>query len=234
MDTMQQRRDAMVERQLIERGIADERVLAAMRTVPRELFVPEELAWAAYNDSSLPIGARQTISQPYVVALMISALELDSGGTVLEVGAGSGYAAAILAQMGMTTFAIERIESLADFARSNLERAGFSGVHVRHDDGTMGWPDEAPFDGILVSAGAPKIPLILKEQLRVGGRMVVPVGSELVEQVLVLVKRVGAEDYEEERFGDVRFVPLIGEDAWQNDDSHWLHRLAKRVSGPFV
>ena len=161
-------RAAMVQHQIYARGVRSKAVLDAFATVPREDFVPEELRQLAYADRPLPIGAGQTISQPYIVAFMVEALDLKKGAKVLEVGAGSGYAAAILAQIAGEVYALERIESLAEQARRNLARAGITNVHIRHADGTRGWASEAPFDAILVSAGAPHVPEDLLQQLAIG------------------------------------------------------------------
>lgn len=204
----------MVRYQLAERGIFDSRVLEAMDRVPRERFIPEHLAGEAYEDYPLPIGWGQTISQPYIVALMAQALQLEGRERVLDIGTGSGYAAAVLASLALEVFSIERIPELAEQARRNLERAGFSQVHVRCGDGTLGWPEAAPFDGICVAAGAPAVPETLKQQLAVGGRLIIPVGSEHSVQRLVCITRRTDADFEREDFGDVRFVPLLGEQGW--------------------
>ncbi|KXO07810.1 MULTISPECIES: protein-L-isoaspartate(D-aspartate) O-methyltransferase [Marinobacter] len=204
----------MVRYQLAGRGIFDSRVLEAMDRVPRERFIPEHLAGEAYEDYPLPIGWGQTISQPYIVALMAQALQLEGRERVLDIGTGSGYAAAVLASLALEVFSIERIPELAEQARRNLERAGFSQVHVRCGDGTLGWPEAAPFDGICVAAGAPAVPETLKQQLAVGGRLIIPVGSEHSVQRLVCITRRTDADFEREDFGDVRFVPLLGEQGW--------------------
>ena len=211
------RRAAMIEQQIYARGVRDEKVLAAFAAVPREDFVPEDLQELAYADRPLPIGEGQTISQPYIVAFMIEALDLAEGAKVLEIGAGSGYAAAVLAQIAGEVFAIERIESLAEQASLNLAKAGITNVHIRHADGTRGWAREAPFDAILVSAGAPHVPEDLLTQLAIGGRLVVPVGASQRAQELVRVTRTGEDSYETEELADVRFVPLIGEHGWEDD-----------------
>ena len=208
---MSHERARMVERQIAGRGVQDPRVLAAMRTVPRELFVPYDRREDAYEDRPLSIGKGQTISQPYIVAAMIEALELQGGEKVLEVGAGSGYAAAVLAEIASEVFAIERIGDLAQGAIDNLARARCDNVLVLHADGTKGWPEEAPFDAILVSAGATVIPEALKDQLAIGGRMVIPVDDGAGGQVLVRLKRRGEDKYERDELGDVRFVPLIAD-----------------------
>jgi len=212
-------RNRMVERQIAARGITDARVLDAMRAVRRELFVPDTERGYAYDDAPLPIGAGQTISQPYIVAYMMEALELESADKVLEIGAGSGYAAAVLAEIVEQVYAIERIADLAEMARSNLEHAGYTNVEVRHADGTLGWPEAAPFDAILISAGAPETPRVLRSQLAEGGRMVVPVGSHPSEQRLVRITRTGPDTFAEERLAHVRFVPLIGSEAWNDGET---------------
>ena len=218
-DTLHVRRNQMVVSQLMARGIGDDAVLRAMRCVPREKFVDRIYEDAAYEDGPLPIGAGQTISQPYMVAFMLDALGLQFGHRVLEIGAGSGYAAAVLAKIvgSENVYAIERIEALVERARANLADAGFCQIHIGCSDGTLGWPGAAPFDAILVSAGAPEVPSSLKGQLRVGGRMIVPIGSSRRSQVLVRVTRTGANEYAEDELDYVRFVPLIGREGWQGD-----------------
>lgn len=208
------RRRAMVKYQVAGRGIQDARVLEAMARVPREAFVPEHLADEAYEDHPLPIGHGQTISQPYIVALMAEALALTGRERVLDIGTGSGYAAAVLASLALEVYSIERIPELARQARDNLDKAGFSQVHVACGDGTLGWPEAAPFDGICVAAGAPAVPETLKQQLATGGRLVIPVGSEHTGQQLILITRRSDTDYQREDFGEVRFVPLLGEEGW--------------------
>jgi protein-L-isoaspartate(D-aspartate) O-methyltransferase len=219
MATMEELREHLVLRQLTRRGISDPLVLDAMRSVPRELFVPEHLRDDAYEDSPLPIGCGQTISQPYIVAFMIEALALRGGEKVLEIGAGSGYAAAVLAQIAGSVFTIERIGDLAAMAAANIAAAGYGNVAVRHADGTQGWPEEAPFDAILVSAGAPDIPRTLVAQLRIGGRIVLPVGADPHSQSLVRVTRVSATETRREDIALVRFVPLIGKEGWDGPDA---------------
>ena len=188
---------------------------------PASLFVPQDLSLEAYQDSPLPIGAGQTISQPYIVAFMVEALTLRGGEKVLEIGAGSGYAAAILGQIAKEVFTIERIGQLAEKAASNLTEAGCMNVHVRHADGTEGWADEAPFDAILVSAGAPDVPKSLMRQLAIGAHMVVPVGRDQRSQELVRITRVDEDEFEREDLADVRFVPLIGKEGWESEDTDW-------------
>ncbi len=189
-----------------------------MAAVPRELFIPAGQASAAYLDQPLPIGHGQTISQPYVVALMLEALELEGGERMLEVGAGSGYAAAVAAQIAGQVFAIERIPELAEKARTNLRRAGCTNAEVLCADGSLGWPQEAPFDAILVSAGGPEIPDALKSQLAARGRLVMPAGRDRRAQRLLRIARRETPAFVEEDLGPVSFVPLIGEGGWQQED----------------
>lgn len=215
-DTAKRREDRLVE-QIEARGVRDPVVLAAMRDVERACFVPEPLRADAYADTALPIGAGQTISQPYIVAFMLEALALRGGEKVLEIGAGSGYAAAVLSKIAGEVFAIERIDSLARRAIDNLAEAGCGTVRVRHGDGTEGWPEEAPFDAILVSAGAPDLPVSLMRQLAIGGRLVVPIGSSPRYQDLVRIVRISDEQYDRKNIAEVRFVPLIGKEGWHED-----------------
>lgn len=210
-------RNAMVERQLARRGISDPLVLDAMRQVPRDLFVSPELAHKAYEDRPLPIGAGQTISQPYIVARMIEALGLRGGEKVLEIGGGSGYAAAVLGRIASQVFTIERIPELAETARRNLDAADTRNVSVRCSDGTEGWPEEAPFDAILVSAGAPDEPRALMDQMKIGARMVIPIGDSPTEQDLVCLRRKSDDVFERSTLTQVRFVPLIGRLGWEPD-----------------
>ncbi|MBU1211575.1 MAG: protein-L-isoaspartate(D-aspartate) O-methyltransferase [Alphaproteobacteria bacterium] len=228
MDELSELRDRLVSQQVEARGVRDPLVLAAMRTVPREKFVPDDLKEKAYEDSPLPIGARQTISQPYIVAFMVEALALEGGEKVLEIGAGSGYAAAVLSEIASEVFTIERIGQLAEKAAANLAAAGVANVHVRHADGTEGWAEEAPFDAILVSAGAPDVPKSLMRQLRIGGHMVVPVGSDLRAQELVRITRVDDSEFEREDLADVRFVPLIGKEGFEAEEE-WEARSPRVV-----
>jgi protein-L-isoaspartate(D-aspartate) O-methyltransferase len=212
-DSRDERRE-MVARQIVRRGVRSPAVARAMREVPRELFTKEELREFAYSDAPLPIGEGQTISQPYIVAYMTEALELEGGERVLEVGTGSGYAAAVLSRLAGEVYTIERYESLAAEARAALARAGYGNVHVIVGDGTKGWPAGAPYDAIVVAAGGPQVPSALREQLAVGGRLVMPVGDTPREQHLVRVHRMDEERYEDEELLPVRFVPLIGEQGW--------------------
>jgi len=203
----------MVERQLRRRGIADERVLAAMEQVPREAFVPAPLADRAYDDAALPIGEEQTISQPYIVGFMTQLLELRGQEKVLEVGTGSGYQTAVLAELARRVCSIERLPRLAERARGLLEQLGYDNVWVRVGSGTLGWPDEAPFDRILVTAGGPSIPPPLFQQLVEGGRMVVPVG-DVANQTLTVVEKIRGE-MKTRSYGDCKFVKLVGKYAWE-------------------
>ncbi len=209
----EQKRDDMVTTQLESRGIADPRVLEAFQDVAREDFVPESLREFAYKDSPLPIENEQTISQPYIVALTVEALSLRGHERVLEVGTGSGYAAAILSRLAAEVYTVERIASLAESATERLGRLGYENVHVHTGDGTLGWAEHAPYDAIAVAAGGPEVPEALVSQLKLGGRLVVPVGPE-TQQVLVRVTRTGTHDFHREELTSVRFVPLIGKQGW--------------------
>jgi protein-L-isoaspartate(D-aspartate) O-methyltransferase len=206
-------RDRMVESQIARRGIRDQRVLAAMRRVPREAFVDEGFQEFAYEDSPLPIGERQTISQPYIVALMLEAAEIGEGDRVLEVGAGSGYAAAVAAQIARQVCAIERHASLVAEASERFRRLGYRNIELKHGDGTRGWPDGGQFDAILVAAGGSEVPPALKAQLKIGGRLVIPIGHPDEAQELVKLTRRSETSFEEEHLGAVRFVPLVGDPA---------------------
>ncbi|ODR97688.1 protein-L-isoaspartate O-methyltransferase [Methyloceanibacter superfactus] len=213
-DALARDRAFMVARHLEARGIADPRVLTAMGQVPREMFVSGPLTEFAYEDSALPIEAGQTISQPYIVARMVELAELKPGDTVLEVGAGSGYAAAVMGRIASRVYAIERHKELADQARGRERTLGYDNVEIICADGTKGLPEHAPFDAIIVSAGGPKVPEALKRQLAIGGRLVIPVGRD-VHQTLLLVRRIGEDSFEQEDHGGVTFVPLIGEEGWE-------------------
>ena len=209
-------RRRMVAEQVVARGVKDPRVIDAILRVPRHLFVPEALAAQAYSDFPLPIGERQTISQPYMVAVMSEALQLKGGEKVLEVGTGSGYQAAVLALLARQVFSLERIPMLARQARRTLDGCGFARVNVRVTDGTFGWEEEAPFDGIVVTAGAPAVPQPYRSQLAIGGRLVIPVGDRL-SQVLMRVTRMSERDFREERLLGCRFVPLVGDHGWREE-----------------
>ncbi|NNF17240.1 MAG: protein-L-isoaspartate(D-aspartate) O-methyltransferase [Gammaproteobacteria bacterium] len=210
-------RKRMVEEQIAARGVRDKNVLRAMEKVHRHKFVPADLRGRAYSDSPLPIGAGQTISQPYIVACMIEALAIKPGDKALEIGAGSGYAAAVLAELADEVYAIECISALAEMATWNLQAAGYTNVHMLHADGTKGWSEHAPFDAILVSAGAPGVPESLKTQLAPGGRMVIPIGTSMMYQKLVCVTRQKDGSFAQHDLTDVRFVPLVGEEGWRPD-----------------
>jgi protein-L-isoaspartate(D-aspartate) O-methyltransferase len=209
-------RARMVDQQIARRGVRDPRVLAAMRTVPREAFVPEASVGFAYDDGPLPIGQGQTISQPYIVALMAEAAELAPGDRVLEVGTGSGYAAAVLARLAERVYSIERQPALAEAARERLAQSGFANVELRIGDGSRGWPEAAPFDAILVAAASPSVPDSLRRQLAPGGRLIVPVGTGGRAQRLLRIRR-RAEGFAEEELLAVHFVPLIGAEGWAED-----------------
>lgn len=204
-------RERMVKSQIARRGIRDQRVLEAMRSVPREAFVGAGFEDLAYEDTALPIEEHQTISQPYIVALMIAAADVGPSDRVLEVGAGSGYAAAVLSRMADEVYAIERHAVLTEKARDRLQRLGYQNIRLRTGDGTLGWPEAAPFDAILVAAGAPEIPSALKEQLALGGRLVMPVGETDRSQKLIKARRTDHATLEVKDIGGVQFVPLIGE-----------------------
>lgn len=207
-------RRIMVEDHIAARGVRSRLVLEAMGEVPREAFLPEHLREFAYDDTPLPIGEGQTISQPYIVAFMIEALALEGGEKVLEIGAGSGYAAAVLSRIAGEVFTVERLGELAARASEKLSDLGYGNVRVLHADGTQGWPEHAPYDAIVVAAGGPQVPRTLKSQLKVGGRLVIPVGSDPRGQELVRVTRVSEHDYKTEDIADVRFVPLVGAEGW--------------------
>jgi protein-L-isoaspartate(D-aspartate) O-methyltransferase len=206
-------RERMVEEQLASRGVTDPRVLAALRGVPRHLFVQEALRERAYGDHPLPIGEEQTISQPFIVGLMSSLLDLTGQEKVLEIGTGSGYQTAVLAELARRVCSIERLPRLAERARATLEALGYDNVWVRVGNGTLGWPDQAPVDRIIVTAGGPAVPPPLVQQLVEGGRMVVPVGSA-DNQVLTIVENVGGEIRQRTQ-GECRFVKLVGKYAWE-------------------
>ncbi len=209
-------RDAMVRTQLVQRGIRDERVLAAMRKVPRHLFVPEAIRQRAYDDMALSIGEGQTISQPYMVAIMTELLELTGSERVLEIGTGSGYQAAILAELSREVYTVERIAALGARAERQLQALGYSTVQVRIGDGTSGWPEKSPFDRIIITAGAPKIPEPLLEQLGEGGILLSPVGDRYSQQLVRVIKREGSTRQEFHTL--CVFVPLIGRHGWKDDE----------------
>ena len=211
-------RRRMVEHDLAGRGIVDEKVLEALGRVPREAFLPEALREFAYHDTPLPVAEGQSITQPFIVALMVEALQLEGGERVLEIGTGTGYAAAVLAEIAGEVVSIERHALLADAAREVLDRTGYGSVHVVHGDGTRGWPPRAPYDAIVVAAGGPAVPASLQAQLAIGGRLVIPVGPAH-DQVLVRITRTAEDTLEEERLEHVRFVPLVGEEGWSDPET---------------
>ncbi|MFI5293739.1 MAG: protein-L-isoaspartate(D-aspartate) O-methyltransferase [Thermodesulfovibrionales bacterium] len=212
----QRLRDDMADTQLVPRGIRDKAVLNAMRTVPRHLFVDESTQYRAYDDMALPIGEGQTISQPYMVAVMTELLGLTGKEKVLEIGTGSGYQAAVLAHLAKEVFTIERIASLAEKAEQRFRDLAYFNIHVKIGDGTLGWPEKAPFDGIIITAGSPKMPDPLKEQVSENGIIVIPVGSRYSQQLLRIKKTKSG--FEEEYHTPCVFVPLIGEHGWKEKD----------------
>ena len=205
----------MVEEQIVARGIRDPRVIAALKKIPRHLFVEEALQGQAYTDHPLPIGEKQTISQPYMVALMTEALQLTGKEKVLEIGAGSGYQTAVLAEVAKAVFSMERILALTMRARKLLEDLGYGNAEIKFSDGTQGWVEESPFDGIIVTAGAPDVPQPLVDQLAVGGRLVIPVGDAYVQDLLRITKT--EEGIRKEDLGGCRFVKLIGRYGWTDE-----------------
>ncbi len=213
MINYEKERTRMVEEQIIARGVKDERVLAAMRKVPRHEFLPEGIRGMAYQDSALPLGEAQTMSQPYMVALMTELLELTGAERVLEIGTGSGYQAAVLSELCEKVYTVERIKMLADRARQSLDRLGYRSVAIKVYDGTYGWKEMAPFDAIMVTAGAPDVPAPLVEQLKEGGRMVIPVGERFGQMLLKIIKTPAGPVTE--RSIPCMFVPLIGNHGWK-------------------
>ena len=211
---LEARKERMISEDLLARGIRDAAVVRAMREVPREKFLPPEMERFAYDDGPLPIQAGQTISQPYIVAYMIEALELMGQERVLEIGTGSGYAAAVLSRCAAEVFTVERIAVLAEGARSRLQALGYRNVTVLLADGTLGWQQHAPYNAIVVTAGAPEVPDELLEQLAPGGRLVIPVGPTPHLQTLVRVRKTARGDLLRQELCPVRFVPLIGEQGW--------------------
>ena len=209
---LEEMRKDMVDTQIAARGITDKRVLAAFGKVPRHKFVPEDFQDAAYSDHPLPIGNGQTISQPYMVALMTEKLALKDGERVLEIGTGSGYQLAILAELAKEVYSIERFENLAEAARAKMEALGYRNVVIRSGDGTLGWEEYAPYDGIVVTAAAPDIPQSLVRQLKQGGKLVIPVGGAFGQILMVVTKEEGSIKTEE--ICGCVFVPLIGKEGW--------------------
>jgi protein-L-isoaspartate(D-aspartate) O-methyltransferase len=206
-------RDRMVEEQIVARGVRDPRVLAAMREVPRHLFVPEALRDSAYQDRALAIGERQTISQPYMVAVMTETLGPAADHRVLEIGTGSGYQTAVLSRLAAAVFSVERHASLAELARRTLDAAGAANVHIQVGDGSEGLPEHGPFDRILVTAGAPSVPSALEDQLAIGGRLVIPVGPPGFQH-LTTIDRTAADTLEKRESVACTFVPLVGRQGW--------------------
>jgi protein-L-isoaspartate(D-aspartate) O-methyltransferase len=207
-------RERMVAQQIEARGIHDAAVLRAMRVVPREAFVMEGYQNFAYDDTPLPLPEHQTISQPYVVALMIRALRLERSDRILEIGTGSGYAAALLGQIVKEVHSVERLKQLAHYARRRLSMLGYENVYVHHGDGTLGCPENAPYNAIIVAAGGPDVPQTLKQQLLVGGRLVMPIGESERRQFLICLTRESETEYRQVNLGAVAFVPLIGKEGW--------------------
>jgi len=207
----------MVERQIAARGIHDPRVLTAMLEIPRHLFIPPPYDRAAYEDNPLPIGNGQTISQPYIVALMTELLHPKDTDNILEIGAGSGYQAAVLSRLVRRLTTIERITTVANLARTNLKSIGIDNVRVIEGDGTLGYPANAPYDGIIITAATPDVPRPLLEQLTDGGTLVAPVGGRDIQDLITLHKKGGS--FSQESHGGVRFVPLIGQHGWENKNS---------------
>jgi len=209
-----QQRFQLVDEELRRSGIRDERVLEALKKVPREEFLDEEYRSRAYQNRPQPIDCEQTISQPLIVAMMTEALQLSPESRVLEIGTGSGYSAAVLAEIAQDVYSIERHQKLIDRATRVLKDLGYQNIHLRHGDGTLGWPEEGPFDGIVVTAAGPGIPENLRQQLAVGGRLVMPVGKQWGSQNLISLTRTDPKNFREEDLGPVRFVPLIGQEGW--------------------
>ena len=210
--TYDRRRDEMVKRQIEARQVSDPMVLAAMRRVPRHLFVSEALRHKAYEDYPLPIGEQQTISQPFIVAEMTQALEITPNDRVLEIGTGSGYQAAVLAEIAYRVYTIERLYSLYRRARKLFDDLQYHNIVTRYGDGTKGWKEESPFDAIIVTAGAPRIPSVLLSQLAIGGRMVLPVGNQYTQDLVKIIK--DERGWHQVSLGGCRFVKLIGENGW--------------------
>lgn len=208
-------RRRMVQEQLEARGITDKRLLEAFRKVPRHLFVPQELQREAYEDHPIPIGCGQTVSQPYMVALMVQLLRLQGHERVLEIGAGSGYQLTILAELALEAYSVERLPELATHALRRLEQLGYLNVHLTSGNGSLGWPEHAPYDGIVVAAGAPTMPQPLIDQLGDGGRLVIPVGSHQAQTLTVVEKR--GNELRVTEVTSCVFVPLIGEQGWPQE-----------------
>lgn len=208
-------RQQMVDTQIIARGIQDPKVIQAMRKVPRHLFLDEALRSQAYEDNPSPIGEKQTISQPYIVAMMTELLGLKGKEKVLEIGTGSGYQAAVIAEIAERVYSIERIPALAKRARKLLDDLKYTNIVITIGDGTLGWKEHSPYDGIIVTAAAPHAPTALLEQLKTGGRLVIPIGEEYAQNLMVYIREDGSE-YSKENYGGVRFVKLIGDEGWRS------------------
>lgn len=214
MASMKQKRAEMVKTHLIPRGITDEKVIHAMETVPREYFIPPDMKELAYADGPLPIEENQTISQPYIVALMIQEMEPETKDSALDIGTGSGYAAAVLSRVVKEVYTIERHEKLVKKAKKRFSGLGYNNIHVVLGDGTLGLPEHSPYHEIVVTAGSPSIPSQLTDQLADGGRLVIPVGANINLQELIRIRRINKNDILREKICDVRFVPLIGKAGW--------------------
>lgn len=214
MNAHSSKRQYMVDTQIISRGIKDQRVIEAMRKVPRHLFLDEALWPQAYEDHPLPIGEKQTISQPYIVALMTEALNLTGKEKVLEIGSGSGYQTAILAELAEQVYTIERIPAIAKRARKTFDQLQYKNIVITIRDGSSGWKEHSPYDGIIVTAASPSTPKPLLEQLATGGRLVIPVGKEFSQELMIYVKEDG-EEFKQENYGGCRFVKLVGEHGWK-------------------
>ena len=214
MDAYNSKRQHMVDTQIIPRGIKDQRVINAMRKIPRHLFLDEAFWPQAYEDHPLPIGEKQTISQPYIVAIMTEALQLTGTETVLEIGAGSGYQTAILAELAEQVYTIERIPSIAKRARKTFDQLQYRNIIITIRDGTAGWKEHSPYDSIIVTAASPGAPKPLLEQLATGGRLVIPIGDEFTQELIVYEKK-DENEFKEENYGGCRFVKLIGEYGWK-------------------
>ena len=214
MKNLDEYREIMIKNDLVGRGIVDQKVISAMREVPREEFVSPEFKEHAYEDHPLPIEERQTISQPFMVAYMAESLELKPTDRVLEIGTGSGYSAAVLSRIACEVYTVEHFAGLATSSDERLKRLGYNNIRIFLGDGTLGWPEHAPYDAIVVTAGAPRVPEPLLEQLVIGGRLVVPVGPNHFVQTLIRVRRVKTDEYSQENLMAVQFVPLIGAAGW--------------------
>lgn len=219
MDDFSVQRKQMVERQIAARGVCDSLVLAAMKNVPRECFVLERWRDHAYEDRPLPVALGQTISQPFIVALMIEALGLQGGEKVLDVGTGSGYAAAVLSKIAAEVYSVERLSDLVAYARERFQSQRYDNIHQLQGDGSLGWPEHAPYDAIVVAAAGPDVPEPLREQLTLGGRLVMPLGSAGRIQMLVRETRRGEDRFKRDALGEVGFVPLIGAEAWHENNN---------------